>query len=183
MVRWWAPWSRRPSSWTICDQGWRFLTIARRIERLATLCETVGHFLLDHAENPGDDMTWLLELADSIITYRSRYSSQPELLPTIDLLVFDPSNPHGIRFQIDAIDEAIDAMEHELGAFAGPSPEVLTQLKQFDPALLLSTPTTACTMLATVLFELEQATYALSDRLSMQFFTHVDVVTHRTVGS
>ena len=165
------------------DQGWRFLTIARRIERLATLCETVGHFLLDHAENPADDMTWLLELADSIITYRTRYTSQPELLPTLDLVVFDPTNPHGIAFQLDAIDEAISAMEHELGAFAGPPPDAQAALRDFDVATLFDTPEPACKALAAVLFALQQAAYDLSDRISMQFFTHVDAIAHRTVGS
>ncbi len=34
-------------------------------------------------------LSWLLELADSIITYRSRYLSGPGWPPVLDLLVFD----------------------------------------------------------------------------------------------
>ena len=44
----------------------------------------------------------LLEIGNSIITYRARYQRQPELLPVIDLLVLDESNPHAVGFQLDA---------------------------------------------------------------------------------
>ena len=80
------------------DDGWRFLIIGRRLERLSFLAMSVAHFLrMPSSRGPGS-LEWLLELSDSIITYRSRYSRQPELLPVIDLLVFDDSNPHGVVF-------------------------------------------------------------------------------------
>jgi uncharacterized alpha-E superfamily protein len=81
------------------DDGWRFLIIGRRLERLSFLANTVANFLrMPSARGPGC-LEWLLELSDSIITYRSRYSRAPELLPVLDLLVFDDSNPHGVIFQ------------------------------------------------------------------------------------
>jgi uncharacterized circularly permuted ATP-grasp superfamily protein/uncharacterized alpha-E superfamily protein len=81
------------------DDGWRFLIIGRRMERLSFLAMTVTHFLRMPSTRAPGSLEWLLELSDSIITYRSRYSRQPELLPVIDLLVFDDSNPHGVLFK------------------------------------------------------------------------------------
>ena len=75
------------------------------------------------------------------------------------------------------------AMEHELGPFAGPPPDAQAELRDFDIATLFDTPEPACKALAAVLFALQQAAYDLSDRISMQFFTHVDAVARRTVGS
>jgi len=49
------------------------------------------------------NLDWLLELSDSIITYRARYRAQPEWLPVLDLLLLDESNPRSILFQLDGI--------------------------------------------------------------------------------
>ena len=49
----------------------------------------------------------LLELADSLMTYRSRYLTTPLLGPALDLLVLDESNPRSIGFQISAIADHI----------------------------------------------------------------------------
>src|SRR5204863_2980398 len=68
------------------DQGWRFLSIGRRIERLQFVCGV----LLEALAGPADaDLTWVLELADSSVTYRSRYMARPQWLPVLDLLVRD----------------------------------------------------------------------------------------------
>ncbi|HTP95772.1 MAG TPA: circularly permuted type 2 ATP-grasp protein, partial [Burkholderiales bacterium] len=70
------------------DSGWRFLSMGRRIERLQWLSTTLQQAIA----GPHDDrLEWLLELADSIITYRSRYQARPEWLPVLDLLVRDES--------------------------------------------------------------------------------------------
>ena len=65
------------------DDGWRFLIIGRRIERLIFLCEAIAQFLRLESTRASGSIEWLLELADSIITYRSRYMAQPELLPAL----------------------------------------------------------------------------------------------------
>ena len=57
------------------DPGWRFLSVGRRLERLQGTCATLKHTV---AGPPEMDLTWLLRLADSIITYRARYLSRPE---------------------------------------------------------------------------------------------------------
>src|SRR5574343_457289 len=77
-----------------------------------------GFLRLESARGPGC-LEWLLELADSIITYRSRYSRLPELLPVVDLLVFDDSNPHGVMFQAGVLGNYLERMARDLGAERG----------------------------------------------------------------
>ena len=50
---------------------------------------------MDPALRDGRDagLSWLLELTDSSITYRSRYLSSPEWLPVLDLIVRDGGVP------------------------------------------------------------------------------------------
>ena len=42
----------------------------------------------------------LLEVADSIMTYRSRYLARVQLAPVLDLLLTDESNPRSVAFQL-----------------------------------------------------------------------------------
>ena len=52
------------------DDGWRFLMIGRRIERLQFLAESIAGFLAAWRTDRSAQ-AWLLELADSSITYRT----------------------------------------------------------------------------------------------------------------
>ena len=75
------------------DHGWRLLTVGRLLERLTALSRNL-YALLDagaHASSAGIDL--LLELFDSVITFRARYQRHDELLAIADLLVLDSANP------------------------------------------------------------------------------------------
>ena len=81
------------------DPGWRFLSIGRRLERLQSLCTLAAAHALAGPRRDATS-TWLLRLADSIITYRARYMARPEWLPVLDLLIRDEANPRSIAFQV-----------------------------------------------------------------------------------
>src|SRR3954467_3911806 len=66
--------------------GWRFLSIGRRIERLSPMCGAI-EVAIDEGRARGLD--WLLEFADSTVTYRSRYLVRPEWLPVLDMVLRD----------------------------------------------------------------------------------------------
>src|SRR5690606_1948047 len=57
------------------DDAWRFMSIGRRIERLGFVGAAV-HCAFLHDGSAG--LSWLLRLADSIVTYRARYMTSPE---------------------------------------------------------------------------------------------------------
>jgi uncharacterized circularly permuted ATP-grasp superfamily protein/uncharacterized alpha-E superfamily protein len=117
--------------------GFRFLSIGRRLERLQFLIRAI-----QHACHNGRDsgLNWLLELCDSVITYRSRYMSQPEWLPVMDLLILDESNPRALLFQAVGICEYLAKLEHLQGScgreFLEPSITLIRELdldKDFHP--------------------------------------------------
>ncbi len=55
----------------------------------------------------------LLELADSIMTYRSRYLTTPMLPPVIDLLLLDETNPRSVAFQVAALIDHVDQLPRD----------------------------------------------------------------------
>ena len=95
--------------------GWRFLSIGRRIERLLQLCTALQ---VATEEGRAHGLDWLLELADSTGTYRSRYLVAPEWLPVLDLLVRDESNPRSLAFQVKGMSDYIAKLELSHGRFA-----------------------------------------------------------------
>ena len=94
--------------------GWRFLSIGRRIERLSHLCVTLQ---VATQEGAAHGLDWLLELTDSIGTYRSRYLVAPEWLPVLDMLVRDDTNPRAIAFQLKGLSEYVVKLEVTHGRF------------------------------------------------------------------
>ena len=171
------------------DDGWRFLIIGRRMERLSFLAMTVTHFLRMPSTRAPGSLEWLLELSDSIITYRSRYSRQPELLPVIDLLVFDDSNPHGVLFQASVLVRYLDRLGRELGVdLQGDVAGALAKLREFDLEQLENLQfnryqeCAACQELASLLEALNGAAVQLSATLGMRYFTHVGDVSRQTMA-
>ncbi len=171
------------------DDGWRFLIIGRRLERLSFLAQALAGFLrMPSTRGPGA-LEWLLELADSIITYRSRYSRPPELLPVLDLLIFDDSNPHGVIFQARVLSRYLERMARELGATSeGKLPDALKRLRAFDLGRFEHLQFSECRIcspcadLAALLEDLDSAAGELSDWLAMRYFTHVSDVSRQTMA-
>ncbi|MDD2883877.1 MAG: circularly permuted type 2 ATP-grasp protein [Dechloromonas sp.] len=171
------------------DDGWRFLIIGRRLERLSFFALAIAHFMHMPSSRATGCLEWLLELADSIITYRSRYSRAPELLPVVDLLVFDESNPHSVLFQAGVLGRYLDRMARELAADPeAPLLEASETLRQFSLESLEHLQFSHCTQcspcddLAARLLALEAAAGQLSDQLGMRYFTHVGDVSRQTMA-
>lgn len=93
--------------------GWRFLEIGRRTERALVTCRFARQFsnppLLDRA------LDVLLELSDSLITYRKRYVMIAARPPAVDLVVLDPFNPRSVAYQVERINEHLAAVPPYLG--------------------------------------------------------------------
>ncbi|MCM8614210.1 circularly permuted type 2 ATP-grasp protein [Accumulibacter sp.] len=172
------------------DDGWRFLIIGRRIERLMFLANMVAGFLRLESTRAAGSLEWLLELSDSIITYRSRYMTQPQVLPTIDLIVFDEGNPHSVSFQLQILVRYLDNLSRLLG---GPHDESMRSaraaLQGFDLGRFEGLSFSQCRVcdpcldLALLLGDISLAAAALSDRLEMRFFSHVGDVSRQTFAS
>ncbi len=81
--------------------AWRFHDLGRRIERAMAATRTL--LAVDLRRASAEDLSTLLDLADSQISYRQRYLIGFARVPVIDLIALDPGNPRGIAFQVDTI--------------------------------------------------------------------------------
>ena len=146
--------------------GWRFLSIGRRIERLSHLCVTLQ---VATTEGASHGLDWLLDLTDSTGTYRSRYLVAPEWLPVLDMLLRDDTNPRSVAFQVKGLVEYIAKLELTHGRFASdvlaPAQAALRDLQPHD----LNPESEA---VAQVLDQLRKCANAVSDELSLKFFSH-----------
>ena len=160
------------------DPGWRFLSIGRRIERLQTLATTLRLAL---AGPPEADLSWLLRLSDSIITYRARYMTRPEWLPVLDLLVCDEANPRSIAFQVLGLQDFVRRLTELFGNFGDERFESsVAALKSIDPGADLQP---GSVRLAAMLEEWYQAAYRLGEQLGLRFFSHVGESSRQTFAT
>jgi uncharacterized circularly permuted ATP-grasp superfamily protein/uncharacterized alpha-E superfamily protein len=79
--------------------GWRFLDMGRRVERAANQAELLRIGLPQVCQESSSTLEALLEVFDSIMTYRARYRTTFQLAPVLDLLILDESNPKSLAFQ------------------------------------------------------------------------------------
>jgi len=99
---------------TTRGHGWRFLDIGRRMERALQLAELLRAGLAGATADIEPYLQLLLHIADSSITYRTRYFTvlRPELV--LELLLADETNPHSIAFQLVTLQEHVTKLpEHE----------------------------------------------------------------------
>lgn len=88
--------------------AWRFHDLGRRIERATAITRAMRTF-----GQPGsslDDLSTLLDLADSQISYRQRYLTGLARVPVVDLVALDPGNPRALAFQVERIWEHLCAL-------------------------------------------------------------------------
>jgi uncharacterized circularly permuted ATP-grasp superfamily protein/uncharacterized alpha-E superfamily protein len=85
--------------------GWRFLTIGRLHERAMGMLEMLA-VLADDKAAPGA-LDLAIELGDSVLTHRRRFTVATSRDTVIDLLALDPMNPRSVRHQIEALEEQI----------------------------------------------------------------------------
>lgn len=170
------------------DDGWRLLIVGRRLERLVFLGNAIGQFLRMPPPFDAANLEWLLELTDSIITYRSRYMAQPQLLPTLDLLVLDESNPHAVAFQLQILIRYLGNLARILGEPSDDTLQpVLESLLAFNFArfenLSQTTADDPCQDLAQRLLHCALAAENLSNRLAMRYFSHVGEFSRQTFAA
>ncbi|MHC8404491.1 circularly permuted type 2 ATP-grasp protein [Pseudomonas sp. TMB3-21] len=171
------------------DEGWRFLMIGRRIERLQFLSASLAGFLRGPGAFDQGGLEWLLELGNSSITYRSRYLAVAQMIPVLDLLLLDEQNPHAVLFQLKLVTRTLKRLNDD---FAAPCetvlPVLVERLARFDLGCLGNSLFGAASVdaavqgLADLLQEIADASGQVSDRLALRHFAHVDDVSQRTVS-
>jgi uncharacterized circularly permuted ATP-grasp superfamily protein/uncharacterized alpha-E superfamily protein len=84
--------------------GWRFLDIGRRVERGLSVVNLV-RAAAGVETRPSAALEAVLEIADSVMTYRRRYFAEARLAGVLELLLRDESNPRALAFQLNVLRE------------------------------------------------------------------------------
>ena len=81
--------------------GWRFLTVGRALERADQMAAFLAAFTDKATPTGGLDLA--VEVGDSAMTHRRRYSVETSRETVIDLLALDAGNPRSLLFQLDVL--------------------------------------------------------------------------------
>jgi len=143
--------------------AWRFHDIGRRIERAGAAVRFLRAF--GGPDATGDDLSTLLDLADSQISYRQRYLTGIARVPVIDLVALDPGNPRAIAFQAGAISAHLNTLPVlSDDGLAEPQQEQARELA----ALMVTARATRID--DTMLWDLENRLARLSDAIARRYF-------------
>lgn len=162
--------------------GWSFLDMGRRLSRARNLSEVLlGIFgKTKGGEDETGSLLFVLELADSFITYRSRYRLAPLLPLVLDLLLVDEDNPRSIAFQLAQLSNHIDSLPQsgESGARIEEQRMILSLLTSVRlaevTALTRSESDGTRPALQKLLNEQIEALPALSDVIGRRYFNLVE---------
>ena len=156
------------------DDGWRLLSVGRQVERLSTLCHALAHGLELGLHESDEGFTLLLQLFDSVITYRARFQGRREMLPLLDLLVFDTDSTRALAWVVRTLRDRLRMLARHDGAWAYevtdplPNPETWS----LDEMAALS-PEGRPEALIDALHRMVAAVYELSDAIGNHLFAHV----------
>jgi uncharacterized circularly permuted ATP-grasp superfamily protein/uncharacterized alpha-E superfamily protein len=90
--------------------GWRFLESGRRMERALQTMELLRTSLRNASELE-PTLQVLLQIADSSITYRTRYATVLRTDLVLELLIADESNPRSVGFQLATLLHQIQRLQ------------------------------------------------------------------------
>lgn len=157
---------------TTRGHGWRFLEIGRRLERGLQMMELLRHGMTDSPVNTSK-LELVLQIADSSITYRSRYLTALKSKFVLDLLLLDETNPRSIAFQLVSLAELCEKLPRK-DAENRWSFEKRLALKPLSAVRLCSSDELSYPdSLDKFLTLLRADLYDLSEALTGRYLTHV----------
>ena len=154
--------------------GWRFLDIGRRLERALQMVEMLRAGLPAGEPATTGALETILEIADSSMTYRSRYLTSLQADLMLDLLLVDEANPRSIAFQLARLREHVDRLPASQNAIRRPE-EARTTLALLTAVQLAEVRELARhdgQLLAAMFDRLVAGLASLSDRLTRAYFSH-----------
>ena len=161
-------------------QAWRFLDMGLRIERAIYIGTLLDATLRSpDAENPSL-LEAVLEVVDSSITFRSRYTLLPSVPAVFDLVLLDDKNPRSVLFQIMQLAQHFEFLPRERESAPGSGKNIvikcLARLNQTD-ARELESPDARWTksILNAAIRDTLQTLPKLSDAIAASYFAHSSI--------
>lgn len=166
------------------SDGWRFMMLGRRIER-ARQTAAVIRTMLERDRRDERVLEDILQLLDSIMTYRSRYRTRLDGRLVLQLVALDESNPRSLAFQFAEIDGIMKNLPgRRPAAMADPLARIavagLSRVRLADAGKLMHSGANNRQTLGKFLEVLEALPGELSTLLTNQYFTHTEA--RREVG-
>ena len=158
------------------DEGWRLMRLGRRIERLQFTATLLARQLESQRAARQRELEWLLDVFDSVIAYRARFSAAPQLASVLKLLLLEDAHPSSVHFQVAGLESDVADPIESLGSDPGPglgvAPPAPTELELEALEAGGDDAVQARRRLAAQLREVAAAAAAMSDALSRRYFTH-----------
>lgn len=161
--------------------GWLFLSIGRRLERAIYLSRELGEISRPLSEQEWPLLECFLEVADSSMTYRSRYYTTLQPLAVLDVLMADGSNPRSLDFQLKHLVDIYERLPRYLPDDLQAMRDALESLRSFDlQSISYPLPGAATAAngadglhrLQNFLAGMERLLPSWSDNLSSRYFSH-----------
>lgn len=89
----------------IRGSGWLFMSLGRRLERAIYVTRQLRVITRPLSADNWRYLEYLLEVADSSVTYRTRYYTTLQPLAAMDVLMLDETNPRSLEFQLNHLVE------------------------------------------------------------------------------
>ncbi len=159
--------------------GWLFMSLGRRLERAIYLTRTLRPLSRPLAVENWAYLEYLLEVADSSMTYRARYYTTLQPLAVLDVLMSDETNPRSLDFQLDHLAELYEKLPRLLPADLQAIQRSVTILRGTD-LQAIAYPLDAAARrtkdglakLDSFFAELENLLPSWSNNLSSHYFSH-----------
>jgi uncharacterized circularly permuted ATP-grasp superfamily protein/uncharacterized alpha-E superfamily protein len=161
--------------------GWLFLSIGRRLERAIYLTRQLREITTPLEEQDWSLLECLLEVADSSMTYRTRYYTTLQPLAVLDVLMADETNPRSLDFQLSHIVDLYQNLPRHLPDDLQAMRDALALLRSFDlrelryplpGAATVANGSGGLSRLEGFLKELERLLPSWSNNLSNRYFSH-----------
>ena len=91
--------------------GWLFLEVGRRMERALQTAELLSSGLASAPSDFEPHLQVLLQIADSSITYRTRYPTVVQAESVLEVLMTDESNPRAVAFQLVTLLQEVERLQ------------------------------------------------------------------------
>jgi uncharacterized alpha-E superfamily protein len=161
--------------------GWLFLTLGRRLERAIYLTRQLREITTPLAEQDWSLLECLLEVADSSMTYRTRYYTTLQPLAVLDVLMADETNPRSLDFQLSHLADLYQKLPRHHPDDLQAMRTALALLRSFDlreleyplpGAATLAIGSEGLSELERFLKDLERLLPSWSNNLSSRYFSH-----------
>jgi uncharacterized alpha-E superfamily protein len=161
--------------------GWLFMSLGRRLERAIYLTRQLREITTPIGEQDWPLLECMLQVADSSMTYRSRYFTTLQPLAVLDVLMADHSNPRSLDFQLTHLVQLYRQLPRHVPEDLSAMQGALALLRGFD-LQKLSYPLPGATLVANgaddlsrlerFLRGLEVLLPSWSNNLSSRYFSH-----------